>query len=179
MAILETYLAGVLITGLVAGPVATGVVSVGNIAGAGAGVVALTWPVSLPALVGYGAMTGMSAALTPAEAAVADLLPASQAAEAVYLYCQRHAVLLDEIEAAGGHHAFSSGRFAAEKLDSPLLKMAERNEVESATNWRGNSTFRDIHGRAPGVTADWVGDDTNAAGAAVSNLRICTLTPTK
>lgn len=169
------YLAGVLVAGLVAPAVGLVGFAAGSIGGVGlgTGTLALAWPVALPAAAMY---LGVSA-VTPDMPAKRDLaaLNAETSAAGQYVHCNEYKVPVADIEKAGGYHAFSSYKFPLEKIDSPLLKIAEKNELVTHTNWRGNTVFEDLKDRIPKVTADWVGNHTTDAGEEVADLRVCTL----
>lgn len=174
------YAAGFLATTLISG--AAGVSSVGvGMAGAsvgmGAGTIGLTWPVSVPVLAGYGAMKGVEHVLTPREPEQRDLIalnsktpPAEQ-----YVHCNTYPVPVADIEKKGGYHAFSAGRFPLEKMDSDFLKVIDKNQIVTDTNWRAGMVFTDVDDTIQKVVADWVGNGTDANGVEVADLRICSL----
>jgi hypothetical protein len=174
------YAVGFLATTLISG--AAGVSSVGvGMAGAsvgmGAGTIGLTWPVSVPVLAGYGAMKGVEHVLTPRQPGKRELiaLNSSTPTDSQYVDCREYPVPVSGIEKVGGHHAFSAGSFPLEKMDSDFLKVIDKNQITTDTNWRAGTVFSGVDDTIPKVVADWVGNDIDADGGEVSNLRVCAL----
>lgn len=174
------YAAGFLATTLISG--AAGVSSVGvGMAGAsvgmGAGTIGLTWPVSVPVLAGYGAMKGVEHVLTPRQPGKRELIALNSSAtpDSQYVDCREYQVPASDIEKVGGYHAFSAGRFPLEKMDSDFLKVIDKNQIATDTNWRAGTVFTGVDDTIPKVVADWVGNGTDANGVEVADLRICSL----
>lgn len=160
------YLAGVLVTGIAMPPAVS--VGVGDV-GVSAGTMALTWPVSLPLLAGYGAMSGAESVLTPDEPGKRQLvgLNSKTGTAGRYVDCQSVAIPISEIAAQGGYSRVARDHARA-LVNGP---------ADVVANWRGGAVAEDKGGEAPSVVADWVGNRADTARNEVAELRTCTLKP--